>query len=257
METKIAPNPVRLRPATECSIGTTAFFRNRPLFDTLLNRLKDDGGQSYKVLFHACSIGAEVYSLIVQYLLQQHNKLYQLECLASDREGGFLDFAMNGKYPKVVDKGMSDLERSFFETINDGLWVKSDVKKYVEFLPPTDFTNCSFSESYDVVILLNALVYVSEKIQHQVLANIAKYNSRYLVLSAFHANTIKGDLEKNGYLPILDRQELIHDSWLDRRVEKIIGDVRTPQVLADWRLPPFSRIDDYEYKYCAIFEKQH
>ena len=134
---------------------------------------------------------------------------------------------------------------------------KSDVKKYVDFLPPIDFTNCSFSEFYDVVILLNALVYVSEKMQHQVLDNIAKYNTRYLVISAFHADSIKGDLAKNGYLPILDNQEWIHDSWLDRRVEKKIGEVRTPQILADWRLPPFSKIDDDEYKYCAIFKKQH
>ena len=122
MKTKIAPNPIRLRPATEWSVGTTAFFRNRPLFDTLLNRLKNDGKQSYKILFHACSIGAEVYSLIIQYLLQQYNKLYQLECLANISASGFLNFAMNGQYPEIVKKGMSDMKSYFLRLKMMACW---------------------------------------------------------------------------------------------------------------------------------------
>lgn len=252
--TKILPKPIRLRPVTENSIGTTAFFRNRPLFDTLLARLKNDPGDSYKVLFHACSIGSEVYSFVVRHLLLEDNKEYSLTCFATDHEKVFVDFAENSRYPIVALNGMSGDEAKFFITRDDFAHALPEVRSFVKFLPPSDFSVFNSTVLYDVVFLLNALVYVSADVQEKTLEKISKYNSRYLVITAFHADTIQKDLEKNGYKPVLENQELIHESWLDRRVE-ICGDVRTSKIHADWRLPPFSRVEGHEFKYCALFEK--
>lgn len=252
--TKVLPNPIRLRPATENSIGTAAFFRNRPLFDTLLSRLKNDAGDSYRVLFHACSIGSEVYSLVARYLLQKYNGEYALTCFATDQEKDFIEYASNAQYPAVVLDGMSEDEKNFFAIQNGYAQILSKVKSFVEFLAPSDFSVFYPTAPYDVVFLLNALVYVPAEVQEKTLENISKYNSRYLVVTAFHADTIQKDLEKNGYKPVLENQELIHESWLDRRVE-MHGDVRTSQIFADWRLPPFSEIEEHEFRYCALFEK--
>jgi chemotaxis methyl-accepting protein methylase len=44
------------------SKGATAFFRNRTLLETIARLLHD---QRYRVLFHACSVGAEPYSFAI------------------------------------------------------------------------------------------------------------------------------------------------------------------------------------------------
>jgi hypothetical protein len=36
---------------------------------------------------------------------------------------------------------------------------------------------------------------------------------------------------------------------------EIVGDVRTSKIFADWRLPPFSKIDEHEFRFCSLFEK--
>ena len=250
------PDPIRLRPVTERSIGTTSFFRNRPLIDTLLSRLKYDAKKTNKILFHACSVGAEVYSLIIRFLLFSYDDEYSIKCYATDREEGFVGFAKSARYPSVALNGMVDGEKRYFSLKEEEISVLPRVRKYVDFLPAHDFTLFNTTNTYDVVFLLNALVYVPESVQRKALARISKYNSRYLVVTGFHGDSIQKDLENNGYCPILENQQAIHDSWLDRRMA-IEGDVRSPTIFTDWRLPSFSKIAGYEFKYCAIFEKQN
>lgn len=244
--------PVRLRPTTERSIGTTAFFRNRILFDTLLDELTRAGKSHYTVLFHACSIGAEVYSLVIQYLLRGREQQFSLRVLATDIEGGFIDYARNGKYPKEILDGMTDAERTYFSVDADAA-VSAEVKALVEFMPPCDFTSYQSQDMFDVVSLLNCLVYVPQPTQTATLDRIAAYNSGFLLVTAFHRDSITADLQRNHYAPVLAHQREIHESWLDRRVNAPF--VPQPGIYADWTLPPFAEIAGHEYLYCSIFRK--
>lgn len=246
--------PVRLRPTTDRSIGTTAFFRNRILFDTLLDELARAGRQHYFVFFHACSIGAEVYSLVIQYLLRGFSQQFSLRVQATDIEGGFVEYARNGQYPKEIVDGMTDQERAYF-TVNAAATVRDDVKALVEFVAPCDFTNYQPHESFDVVSLLNCLVYVPQEIQAITLDRIATYNSDYLLTTAFHRESISADLQRNHYAPVLTHQREIHDAWIDRRVDTSAPLVPQAGIYTDWRLPAFAEIAGHEYLYCSIFRK--
>lgn len=249
----MAKTPVRLRPAVGKSIGTTAFFRNRILFKTLLDELAQRGQKRYSILVHACSIGAEVYSLIIQYLMKGHQDRYSLRVRATDIEGSFIDYAREACYPRAIVDGMSNAERAYVEIDNDVARVHRDVAERVEFIAPTDFTTYASPEPVDVVLLLNCLVYVPQEQQSAALAQIAAYNTEYLLVTAFHRASIKDDLERNGYQPILTNQREIHESWTDRRVDAVF----TPGngIYADWSLPAFSKCEDYEYLYCSLFRK--
>ena len=247
--------PVRMRPATDNAIGTTAFFRNRPLFYTLLEEMSRLGRDSFDVRFHACSIGAEVYSFIICYFLGGYANKFILRCHASDREEKFLDIARQGTYPLEVLTGMTSEEAQYVDPIEKALQIQQRVRDVVDFLPPCDFTSDTPQKVYNVVFLLNALVYVPADRQATALANIASYNSDILVTTAFHADSIKSDLVRGGYVPVLRNIEEIHESWLDRRVVTSGSEIRSG-IYAPWSLPPFSKLVDYEFKYCAIFEKQ-
>jgi len=249
-------HPVRLRPATETSIGTTAFFRNRVLFATLLNALAEKNKKELKILFLGCSIGAETYSFVIQYLTKAYEKLFNIICHATDKEGSFINFARRAIYPIQILEGMSEKERRFFHPLDTrNVAVSQKVRRHVTFLDPCRAEFFSTTETYDVVFLLNLLIYVPAPSQSLIVDQIASYNSEWFITSAFHMKSIKADLRRNGYCPYIENIEEIHEAWLDRRV-KTYGKETRPGIFAPWSLPEFSRVRDYEYLYCALFRKQ-
>ncbi len=248
------PHPIRLRPAIENRIGTTAFFRNRPLYETIFQELLASGKSEFKIIFHASSIGAEVYSFIIEYLANNYNEFFNITCYATDIEQHFLNFSKAGIYPIQILQGMTPLEQSFFSTDEQNAVVSDKVKNHLTFLPASSFTDFVSNDTYDIVFLLNALIYVPEEQQSLTIDKISNYNSKWFITSAFHRETIKSDLIRNEYYPIINNIELIHNSWLDRRVNTTINEKRNG-IYADWSLPEYSEIEDYEYKYCAIFKK--
>jgi hypothetical protein len=100
---------------------------------------------------------------------------------------------------------------------------------------------------------LNALTYVTEDQQGDVIARIAGYNSRYLVVSAFHPDAIEAQMLQSGYSPVSDNIEAIHNGWHER-IRSDIPAVRGTDAYS-WALRPFSRTEGYQYKLCAIFER--
>lgn len=248
--------PVRLRPVVGEAIGTTAFFRNRPLFDTLLEALAAGGQRSIRVLFHANSIGVEAYSFIVRYLCLGLDRGFDLECHATDRQQEFIEIARSATYPAQVLDGVSHEERHYFHQQGDLVKIDEAAFARIRFLPSCDFREFCSDNPYDVVFLLNALVYVSAPDQAVTIDRIAGYNSKWLITTGFHRDTIKVDLTRNGYQPDTRNIREIHASWIDRlRDQPIAQETLPPNIHTDWSLQPFSEIEDYEYKYCALFRK--
>jgi chemotaxis methyl-accepting protein methylase len=211
--------------------------------NTLLDLLK--GQPKIRLLFHACSIGAEPYSFAV---MCQMRGIKNVEIHATDISNEFLEFAQKAHYPATAADDMSAEEKTFFDVSGGQLCPVASVRSAVTFLPPCSFVDSVLTESYDVVFVSNALTYVTPAEQATAIANISHYNMRYLVLTAFHQQTIKPDLMANGYEAVPDNLEEIHNSWGDRIAKDAPLD-------HSWMLPPFSKIQDYEYKYCALFRK--
>lgn len=249
--------PVRLRPATAAAIGTTAFFRNRALLAALGRRLATLEQRQLSVLIHACSIGAEVWSLLIHAALDPRLRDKELSVHATDGEPDFVAFAASGVYPRSVLDGMHAQERAFFQSVDaHNVQVNDDLRRRVRFLPAERIEAFQADENFDVVFLLNVLLYVPAQAQSQVLDRIARYNRRLLVTTGFHLDRIKCDLVRNGYRPLGDAARLIHDSWLDRRRDVAVGDETVPgKIFHPWSLPAYAEIEDFEYKYCALFEK--
>ncbi len=175
----------------------------------------------------------------------------------TDIEAQFLDYARIGQYPREILSGMTSSEREFFTPLSDTtVAVRDDLRSRVRFLPASSVEDFRSSEMFDVVMLLNVLLYMPGERQSQVLDQVALYNRHLLVTTGFHFDRIKHDTLRNGYRPISTQARAIHDGWLDRRREKSSHDEVIPgRIFHPWSLPPFEEIADYEYIYCAIFEK--
>lgn len=245
---------VRLRPVTERSIGTTAFFRNRMLFKVLFEELKKGGQRHYSVLFHASSVGAEVYSFVIYHLVNGYSKDFSLTVHATDLESAFVDYAANGIYPSGILNGLQSSERSCFRQNGKTVQVVENVRRQIEFLDASNFMEFEARQQYDVVFLLNALIYVPADQQALLLDGIASYNTRFLVTTGFHMESIKQDLVRGAYRPITRELKPIHDGWTDRRVATPVTEQR-PGIYADWSLPEYAEIEDHQYKYCSLFAK--
>lgn len=245
---------VRLRPVTERSIGTTAFFRNRMLLKVLFEELEKGGRQHYSVLFHASSVGAEVYSFVIHHLVNGYSRDFTLTVHATDLEPAFIDYAANGRYPSGILNGLQSSERACFQQNGETVQVVENVRRQVEFLDAANFMDFEARQKYDVVFLLNALIYVPADQQALLLDRIASYNTRFLVATGFHMESIKQDLVRCAYGPITRELKSIHDGWTDRRVQTPVTEQR-PGIYADWSLPEYAEIEDHEYKYCSLFTK--
>jgi len=249
--------PVRLRPVTEFSIGTTAFFRNRPLLHALLGRMAELSVKRISVLVHACSIGAEVWSLLIAAKRDPRLRDVVLEVYATDRESGFVAFAEQGIYPKQVLEGMCEEERAYFLPCDEqNVRVVDSLRQSVRFLTAASIESFESDCTFDLVMLMNVLLYLPGEKQSIVFDRIARYNRHLLVTTGFHFDRIKSDMTRNSYRPVVEAMEIIHDGWSDRRRETRGDNEMIPgKIFHPWSLQPFQKIKDYEYKYCAIFER--
>jgi CheR methyltransferase, SAM binding domain len=247
-------NNAMLRAYSGSQRGATAFFRNRPLLETLGDLLRDHPGPELRVLFHAASIGAEPYSFVMHAILSGLIRRFALRISATDINPEFLSYAEAAVYPEAVLSSLAPAERSFFEPAESGtVRVRSDVRERVTFLPARSFVDATFADSFDLVFVLNALTYVTPQQQHEALLRISAYNTDLLVMSAFHPDTVREDLDAAGYVPVKDRIGQIHDSWGGRIRHGKPALPGSPQY--SWTVPPFVDTPGGEYRFGSIFRK--
>jgi hypothetical protein len=235
-------------------IGSTEFFRNRALLDTVHDCVDRLCPGRPRVLFHAVSIGAEAYSYLIGRALRRPEAAER--CDATDIDGEFLNAADRAIYPANVLEGIRQDEASFFEPAGAGhMRVAEAIRRRVRFLPPASYVEFETAEHYDVVFLLNSLLYVDASAQRRTLDRVAGYNTRLLITTGFHPDSIKANLLDNGYRSITTNLAEIHEGWTERR--NLRPGFMVPGVTyCSPSLPPFSPIADYEYKYGAIFVKE-
>lgn len=232
--------------------GATAFFRNRPFLDTLLETLRQPHRPRLRIFVHAASIGAEPYSLALRHLHRAPGSL-DLQILATDASPGFLETARAGRYPAQLLPGLTDEEQTWFEQSPGELRVPDAAKALVQFLPPMNFVHDRPEGQFDAVLIMNALTYVSASEQRAAIA-LAAQCTDLLALTAFHPDTIRADLEPLGFRPVMTNHETIHRAWGDRLTTRPI-DPASPEY--SWRLPPYSTEHaDFAYRFGTIFQRR-
>ena len=255
------PQPAMLRLYDETSgqrklIGTTSFFRNRLLLRTVLEQL-DPNAKELNVLVHASSIGCDVYSFAIAYeLFFAGQRCPRLKCFATDLSPVFLETAKNAVYPTEVLDEMLECEQPFFEKVDEKTcYVRQEIRDRVTILPAASYCEFNSDSKFDIVFLLNSLLYVSEQDQARTLDKIAGYNTNLLVVTGFHPDQIQKDLERNHYKPITDNFEEIYNAWTCRRSiapgTMIDGVTYCSPAMEDLHPCP-----DYHYRFGALFKNQ-
>ncbi|MBT6830657.1 MAG: hypothetical protein HOA58_14160, partial [Rhodospirillaceae bacterium] len=232
-------------------VGATGFFRNRALNETVHDCVDVLDRPSIRVLFHAVSVGAEAYSFVIQ-RAHRHPGLDATRCDATDIDAEFLRAAGQADYPAQIVQAMTPDESKWFEPSSQGrVRVMAKIRERVRILPPTSYVGFESNVDYDVVFLLNSLLYVDGPSQRRTIDRIARYNTGLLVTTGFHLDRIKEDLGENGYHPVTKNIAAIHDGWTGRR--SLEPGFMVPGITHHTPyLPPFSTGPDSEYKYCAV-----
>jgi chemotaxis methyl-accepting protein methylase len=248
------PDPVMVRRYAGGHSGPTAFFRNRPFLRTLLAILAEGDPNVSRVLVHACSIGAEPYSLALWWLHHPWPSApRRIEIVAADIEREFLDVARGGVYPAAVLDGMTEEERAWFDPHPEGVRVPYDARALVRFLPPMSFVDADPGGVFDAVLIMNALAYLTAEEQQRAIRRVARYARVALGLTAFHPDTIQADVTEAGFRPVEQNHLEIHNCWGDRLTT---GEIVPGSPDYSWRLPPYStQPSDFSYRYCSIFTR--
>jgi CheR methyltransferase, SAM binding domain len=232
--------------------GTTAFFRNRPLLTELMGLLADAGTYPVRVLFHACSVGAEPYSLALWW--HHHAPPGAAEALAidaTDIEPDFLETARRGVYPLRVLDGLSAREQSWFANHAEGVQVPAHARRMVRVLPPMSFAAPALTGCYDAVCIMNALTYVTAGEQRRAIVAAGRHARRVVALTAFHPDTIAADVAVAGLVPWSGQQRAIHEAWGDRLVD---GPVTPESPYYSFQLPRrYPDAPDAAARYGALF----
>ncbi len=240
-------------------IGTTAFFRNRAFLEALGEEIAelDCGGRPVSIMSHACSVGAEPWSLAI-HLLSSHPGL-DFQIVASDLSPKFIAFAKQGLYPNGADRGMTDAERRFLELHPDGGFnIGPEARQRVTFTQPTSFVHLIPSMQFDVVTLCNALVYVPAEAQARAIQRISGYNRAIFAVTGGHRETIAEDLEAAGYDPVMRQFERVHAGWVDRHGDEALRKAMPlpANIFEDPFLDPIDDRPGRRYRHGAIFRKQ-
>lgn len=239
--------------------GATAFFRNRALLKTLESCIDQLPEEKVHVKVHACSVGAEPYSLIINHLASRVGAprgLYpRIKVTASDVNPEFLDLTRKASYSLSLLSAFSDDEKQYVDILReDGTFTISDeAMKYIEIVGPESVLDSSPNDSYQITIMNNVLCYLAPDDQRKAIALAAKSTTEYLVLTAFDPDTIMRNIVEVGFEPVLENHEAIHYGWKDRAR----GQVPKPGTPAYfWMLGKYDAgREDYLYRYGTVFKK--
>jgi chemotaxis methyl-accepting protein methylase len=178
-----------LRPVTADRIGTTDFFRNPAFLNTLVELLKPI--RNPRVIFHACSNGAEPYSFAVTWLEAGGGPI-TIE--ATDIEPTFLDEAEALSHPRLTD----------------------EARALVTFLPASSVTTFTTHKVYDAVICMNALCYLSKDEQRRAFWKMASVCERYLCVTAADPLETRHGIREARFQPVFKNWVAIYYGWKER-----------------------------------------
>jgi hypothetical protein len=247
---------LRLHSTRQQYFGTF-FLRNRPALE-LMRRLADEktAGSTLKIAVLACSIGAEVYSIL--WTIRSARPDLRVEVYALDISKEILSVAKNGVYTP----GMSDLVGSpIFERLTsqeiaemfDWEGDQARVKPWLREGITWQIGDASDPELvrviglHDMVVASNFLCHMEPQAAENCLRNISRLVKRggYLFVSGVDLEVRASVARKLGWRPIPELIEQIHD-----------GDppMRRDWPWTWWGLEPINRNrSDWQMRYAVAF----
>jgi len=200
----------------------TCFLRNKTLLKHVFSLLKQDN-KKIKCFFHAGSTGEEVYSFL---MYNEVNDNIDLEVSVGEYEESALQKIKKATYSKdtieVVNKTfLKGGFLRFFSKEKNSYSLIPSLKEKLQDVLLCDYTKIdeSFLEKYrsDIVFCNNTLLYHEHDVQEQVLENLCKQSSKYLIITGVENSVLEKVLKKHSFVPYKENWEEIYDSWTLRR----------------------------------------
>ncbi|MFQ5895986.1 MAG: CheR family methyltransferase [Nitrospinota bacterium] len=173
--------PERERLRKLLTLSVSRFFRNRPVWDALRERVLPalleslSPGESLRVLSAGCASGEEAYSLSLLWLARFEERA-KLLLLASDLEEEYLRRARKGVYRA---SSLREVPRpwveSFFERGGEGFRVPERARSLVRFLRADLLSPLPFRKPFHLVLCRNtAFTYFAQESRSRALAHLAE-----------------------------------------------------------------------------------
>ena len=162
----------------EFLIGVTRFFRDRPAFKLLSEKIIPDiidqkgEGDLLKIWVCACSTGEEAFSLaiIVDQCLKKLNKKLDVKIFASDIDEKSLKIGQRGEFPLSIAKDLdSRVLSDYFIKSDKKLLIIPRIRKQIVFAAHNVIKNPPFIKN-DLVSCRNMMIYVNHILQQKLLA---------------------------------------------------------------------------------------
>lgn len=155
------------------TINWTYFFRENQHCEFLLKNV--DRSKHQKIWSAACSIGAEPYSIAVQFL----NKGFNFEILATDISDTALEQAIRGMYTyENVEKVPDHILHKYFQRGQGKqkgyVKVKNEVKSRVTFLKYNLLSNIRPQGPFDIIFCRNVMMYFDDNDCEKLLQKLYK-----------------------------------------------------------------------------------
>lgn len=165
------------------TINWTFFFRENQQIEFLLENL---GRSKYlRIWSAACSIGAEPYSVAIQFLA----KGFKFEILATDISDIALDKSKKGIYAyELVEKVPQYLLYNYFQNWNGKpkgyVRVKDEVRKYVTIMKHNLLSDKQPIGKFDIIFCRNVLMYFDDDDSEKVIQKLYRVlnNGGYLLI---------------------------------------------------------------------------
>lgn len=257
-------SPEFLWSPTRNELITTKFMRNRLLFTTLaheiLPRLRKEKGRPLRILFWACSTGAEPYTL--KFLLGADS---QDEIVGIDFDAGAIEQARSATYhPDTwtmffdgTKKLLTDAEvDEFFEPAKakPTRTVAAKYRKKVRFLTGDLFslTPAVPEKSFDLVVCNNLLLHLKDASADAAFDYLLRYvgEGGLLLTSGYNPKVRAAAAHRLNLLPLPDKITEISQNWAG-----VSGAWHFPQRPA-WAWPDLLESDpDYAFQAGEIFQR--
>lgn len=173
--------------ASHLTVGETYFFRERPLFDELADRIlpglilsRREGGRRLRLWSAGCCTGEEPYSLaILLHRLIPDIASWTVTILASDINPRFLQKAQAGEFRQWSFRDSPDwLAEHYFKKTRDGHYaILPEIRKMVTFAPLNLVEDAypsllSDTNAMDLILCRNVVMYFTPEQGRQVIRKL-------------------------------------------------------------------------------------
>lgn len=157
------------------TINVTNFFRDKKLFDDLLNVLKENilpNTSNIKIWSAGCSLGCEPYSVAI--LLKELNlRNTTFNIYATDIDQDIINQAKEGVYGENEIKEMNpEYIKRYFDVKNGKFYIHDDIKRNVRF-ETHNLLRDKFDSNFDLILCRNVVIYFTEEGQKLLYKNFS------------------------------------------------------------------------------------